>query len=115
MERHFCRLAEQSLDVFRVLQAGKLNHDAVGALTLDNRFFGSQLVDTASDNFDGLVNDFEFELIESRVVVFDFKRVIVKLVDNQTCVYFLNRPRALLRLLRLSILTLTDSFPALRF
>ena len=72
MKRHFCRFAEQGFDIFRILQAGQLNHDAVDALALNNRFFSTQFVNTASDDFNWLVDNLHFQLVQFDVAVFDF-------------------------------------------
>ena len=44
-------LAEQFLQPLRILQAGHLDQDAVGALALDRRLDGAELVDAPLDDF----------------------------------------------------------------
>ena len=49
-------LAEQALDAFGILDAGKLDQDTVGALALDGRLAHAGLVDPAADDLDGLLH-----------------------------------------------------------
>ena len=47
-------LAKNVLEALRILQARHLDQDAVGALPLDDRLGGAELVDASADDFDRL-------------------------------------------------------------
>lgn len=115
VKRHFCRFAEQGFDIFWILQAGQLNHDAVNALALNNRFFSTQFVNTASDDFNRLVDNLHFQLVQFDVAVFDFYLTVGVFRRLNAVVDFLNKLAALLREFAFSILTFTESAPAFRF
>ena len=53
-EFHLGGLADQFLQPGRILQARHLHQDAIGALALDHRFDGAELVDAAFDDLDRL-------------------------------------------------------------
>ena len=56
VERHLRGRAEQFAQTRRVLQAGKLDEDAVGADALDRRFGDADLVDALAHDFEALVD-----------------------------------------------------------
>lgn len=65
MERHFRRFAQQLFDFVRIFHAGQLHLDAVGTLPHNRRFARSQLIDTAADDFDGLIDRGRFHFQQS--------------------------------------------------
>src|SRR5690606_29029909 len=56
MEGELRGLAEQPLDAVRIIEAGKLDENAVLPLTLDIRFIDAGLVHAATDNLDRLID-----------------------------------------------------------
>ena len=94
MERHFGGFAEQGFYIFRILQAGQLNDDAVGSLSLDNRLLGSQFVNTAADDLNRLVDDSLFESVQRHFIVSNLNypvsglgdiHFVVKLFEQSHC------------------------------
>ena len=63
VKRQLGGFAEQSLDPLRILFARQLYGDAVNALTLDRRFVGAGFVNAAADDFNRLVDRFQFQLV----------------------------------------------------
>ena len=81
MKRHFSRFAEQRFDIFRILQPRQLNDNAVAALPLNYRLLRAQLVNTAADDFNGLVNHFGFHLVQSHVGITNDDFAVITFAD----------------------------------
>ena len=69
VKRHFCCFTEQNFNAFRILHTRQLNQNSVRTLSLNNRFFCSQFVNTATNNPDRLVNNLIFEFVNSLLVI----------------------------------------------
>ena len=91
MERHLGRFSQQLFNFVRIFNAGELNLNAIRPLTHDGRFAGSQLVDTATHDFNRFVNGRRLHAGQRKVckrngqlviLVFDFQIALVDLLDQ---------------------------------
>ena len=80
LERQLCGAAEKPLDLFRVINAGKLDKDAVRTLALDDRLLGTVGVDPSADDLDRLLKGRCLECRKAGLVIFDAE--LTALVDN---------------------------------